>query len=269
MKTPREAFKENLWIGAKGGLLDVKHVEKMGNAVWLYLYLLRNQTGLNAAGEGIANYGHPLTLEKIGAEFKGMPARTIRKWTARLRREGYVRTENHSNRGLSFWIAKGKPKTRKVKITAEVARSMLAGEDVRQNSRPNRDASSKNSRPSWDAPSTAFRPDMGASSIEEAPQSLASVAVAGVSETPTPKGSTSENLSYYNKDARAKNARSPVPSFREVLKDKSVPRQSNHAELDERRRELLSQGERIKRDYPAKGSSPGKVLNIQPQEAIA
>jgi len=252
VKTPREASKENFWIGAKGGLLDVKHVEKMGSAVWLFLYLLRNQTALNAAGEGIANYGHPLTLEKIGAEFKGIPGRTIRKWTARLRREGYVRTENHSNRGLIFWIAKAKPKTRKVKITAEEARSMLAAaEEVQQKSRPNRDASSKNSRPTWDASSTGFRPEMGASSIEESPQSLAAVAVAGVSESPTPKGSTSESLSYYNKDSRAKNARSPLPSFREVLTEKSVPRQSSHAELDERRRLLLKQSEQIKTRYGA------------------
>jgi len=250
VKTPREVFKENFWIGAKGGLLDVKHVEKMGSAVWLFLYLLRNQTALNAAGEGIANYGHPLTLKEIGTEFKGIPERTIRKWAARLRRAGYVRTENHSNRGLIFWIAKAKPKTRKVKITADEARSMLAAaEEVRQKSRPNRDASSKNSRPSWDASCTGFRPDMGASSIEEAPQSLAAVAVAGVSETPTPKGSTSESLSYYNRESRAKNARSPLPSFRGVLKEKSVPRQRSHAELDERRRLLLKQSEQIKARY--------------------
>jgi hypothetical protein len=121
----------------------------MGSAVWLFLYLLRNQTGLNAAGEGVVNYGHPLTLEEVGAEFKGIPERTIRNWAGRLRREGYVRTENHSNRGLSFWIAKAKPKTRNVKITAEEGRSLLAGEEkVWQNFRPNRVASSKNSRPS-------------------------------------------------------------------------------------------------------------------------
>src|SRR5258708_24874275 len=116
-KTPAEAFKENFWIGAKGGLLDLKHYLKMRESVWLFLYLLRNQTSLNQDGEGVVNYGHPLRLEDIATDFKGIAARTIRRWLNRLKAEGYIRTELHSQQGVTFWIAKGKAKTRKVKVT--------------------------------------------------------------------------------------------------------------------------------------------------------
>lgn len=263
MKTPREAFKENFWIGAKGGLLDVKHVEKMSSAVWLFLYLLRSQTGLNAAGEGIVNYGHPLTFEEIAADFKGMPERTIRKWAARLRHEGYVRTEHHSNHGLIFWIAKAKPKTRKVKITTEQARSMLAGaEKVRQNFRPNGDASRKNFRPSWDASSTGSRPDRDANTIEEAAQSFAVPAVAGDSKTATPKGFTSEIPTYYNKDSHADTACSSTGLLEELIRRRDVPRALSVKELDARRRELLLQAEEIMRKHSAK-EQPGKVAVIR------
>lgn len=235
------------------------------------MYLLRNQTGLNATGEGITNYGHPLTFEEIGAEFKGIPERTIRKWAARLRREGYVRTENHSNRGLIFWIAKAKPKTRKVKITAEEAGFMFAAaERVRQNSRPSRDARSKNSRPRWDASSTDSRPDMDASSIEETSQQFAAIAVGGACETPTPKGSTSENLSYYNTASAARTAASPDCSFQETLKKLQPHYQReglSQREVWDREKLLAEQKETILSKYPPK-DAPGKVT-VTRKEATA
>jgi hypothetical protein len=261
-KTPAEALKENFWIGAKGGLLDAKHILKMGQSVWLFMYLLRNQTALNPAGEGIANYGHPLTFDFIGADLKGIPARTVRKWAARLKLQGYIRAESHGPQGVIFWIAKGKAKTRKVKVTEEETRAMLE-------SRPKRDAIIFESRPIGDAIQPESRPIHAANQDEDISQPLVAVAVAAVSETPTPKGFTSESPSYYNKDAPAKNAGLPIPSFKEVMKDKSPPRTPSQADLDARRRELLRQAERIQREHPDSGKSPGKVVELQPKEATA
>ena len=49
--------KEILWIGAKGGLAEQKHRRRMGEAIWLFLWLLTRQTDLNQDGEGVVYYG--------------------------------------------------------------------------------------------------------------------------------------------------------------------------------------------------------------------
>ena len=41
------------------------------------------------------------------------------------------------------------------------------------------------------------------------------------------------------------------------------------ADADARRRKILLQAEEIKQKYPTKEMSPGKALEMQPQEAIA
>lgn len=168
MKTPAEVVKENFWIGAKGGLIDLKHYLKMRESVWLFLYLLRNQTSLNQAGEGVVNYGHPLRIRDIAADMKGIPERTVERWLGRLKREGYIRTENHSNQGITFWIAKGKAKTRKVKVTREHAVGIL-------NIPPNLAESLPISPPQI---------------VKESEQAVENAALA----IPTPKGFISENL---------------------------------------------------------------------------
>ena len=126
MKTPREVFKENFWIGAKGGLLDMKHVDAMKDAVWFFLYLIRGQTGINQAGEGIFLYGWPVTREQISDDFNGLSFETLKRWVGILRDGGYIRTEFHSNHETTFWIAKAKCKTRKMRISTEAARELHA-----------------------------------------------------------------------------------------------------------------------------------------------
>lgn len=179
MKTPAEVVKENFWIGAKGGLIDLKHYLKMRESVWLFLYLLRNQTSLNQAGEGVVNYGHPLRIRDIAADMKGIPERTVERWLGRLKREGYIRTENHSNQGITFWIAKGKAKTRKVKVTREHAVGIL-------NIPPQMAESFENIPPNL-AESLPISPPQ---IVKESEQAVENAALA----IPTPKGFISENL---------------------------------------------------------------------------
>lgn len=253
MKTPAEVVKENFWIGAKGGLIDLKHYLKMRESVWLFLYLLRNQTALNQAGEGVVNYGHSLRIRDIASDMKGIPERTIERWLGRLKREGYIRTEYHSNQGITFWIAKGKAKTRKVKVTREQALGIL-------NSPPQMAESFPNSPPDVAGSSLISPPQI----VEESEEAVENAALA----IPTPKDFTSENPSYYNKDAGAHDAPLSSLSLKEVLRKIQTPVRSSQAELDETRRKLLLQAEEIKRKYPSK-SSPGKVVEMQPQEATA
>ena len=156
-------IKENFWVGAKGGLLEEKHYLCMRESVWLFLFLLLKQTGINEAGEGIVNHGHPMTRDYIQEE-TGFHERRVEDWINRLRRTRYIRTESRKNEGLIFFVLEAKHKTKasryNVPLKAEVSRS-------------------NGSVPSLRA----------SQSIEEKRVSL-------VGGSPIPK-----SLSYYNKDA--------------------------------------------------------------------
>jgi len=250
MKTPAEVHKENFWIGAKGGLVDRKHYLKMGDAVWLFLYLLRNQTGLNQDGEGIVNYGHPITFQQIGDEMKGFPAATIRRWATTLRCESYIRSEPRGHDGLIFWIAKGKAKTRKVKITHEEARSMEeSAQELRFPNRANLNGDGFPRRADLHTERPAPRPELNGEGAIKTLQILTNEYRTDVLETPTSKGPISESLSNYNKDAAAQTAAdvSSLPS--KAARQMQPPRRMNQEELDERRRLLLRQSEEIQARY--------------------
>jgi hypothetical protein len=176
-KTQAVFVKELFWIGLKGGLLDAKHVDRMGMSVWLFAYLILRQTALNQAGEGIVSYGRPLTLERISSDMKGVPKGTIRRWIARLRRERYIRTEEHSNRGLTFWIFKGKSKTKVPRIQYEVASKLT------KNSRAKMSGSSNNSRAELRPEAPILRDDMHGSSPNSSLQTSDTKSVAPVGDS--------------------------------------------------------------------------------------
>lgn len=98
---------KHYWVGLKGGLIDAKHYRKMGDAIWLFAWIVWRQTAVKD-GEGIVNHGHAVTLERISQDTNGLPVRSIRRWMARLKREGYIRTEYHGLHGTTFWILKRK-----------------------------------------------------------------------------------------------------------------------------------------------------------------
>ena len=256
--------KDSFWTGLQGGLLDRKHYLKMGMSIWLFGYLTRSQTALNRAGEGVVNYGHPLTFERISEEMKGISVRTVRLWAARLRREGYIRTETHSNNGVTYWIAKAKSKTKVPRVVHETQAS--ASKTLAKNSRHDSVASSENSRHNTVASEDNSRYPSVTSFSEVPAQPFSNQLPAAVSDSPTPKGSTSENLSYYNNTAAAKTA---AVSFSSLTKEKEIPRAKSPRELDARRRELLLQDERLRREHPDWYKKSGNVVKMQPKEATA
>lgn len=111
--------KEILWIGAKGGLLAEKHYYAMKDAVWLFQWLILRQTGLNEIGEGVVNYGHPITRQAI-TDDTGFADWRIERWTDRLRRTDYIRTEKVGNDGLIFFVLEAKHKTKRAREAAKM-----------------------------------------------------------------------------------------------------------------------------------------------------
>lgn len=92
----------NWWVHIWGGLIrDVsgKHREAMGQAIWLYLYLLLG-----------ANWKNGIVLRKIStiADQMGSNKRTIYRWLRRLRKNGYIETRSNG-RALKIAITKWRP----------------------------------------------------------------------------------------------------------------------------------------------------------------
>jgi hypothetical protein len=77
--------------GIRGGLWEKKHSDAMGLAVFLFGWLIHRQT-TQRNGTGLVLRGKPLTYEDISAD-TGWPVRTLQRWMARLKREGYIEVQ--------------------------------------------------------------------------------------------------------------------------------------------------------------------------------
>lgn len=231
--TARQAFLSNFWVGTKGGLLTAKHINRMGSAIWLFQYLLRGQTSVNQQGVGLFQYGHPITLEKIAFDMAegpySVPVRTIRKWVARLKRAGYITTEQHSSKGVQFWIANAKDKTKKPRtVTSEVSTN------VPQKSRQSTcNLPSQKGREIRNFPSQKGRKSENSRpfSVTEILQDFQNEIFADA----IPKGFTPKSLSYYNKDAASpeisvSESQKPTPETTPSLQEQSERLRTLHPE---------------------------------------
>ena len=235
--TARQAELGQFWIGAKGGLLDKKHYLAMGNAVWLFLYVLRGQTCVDEAGLGIFQYGRPIKLEQISYDFDGLRISTIKKWLQRLRKGGYIVTESHSNHGLIIWIPKAKDKTLKPRSAHKVTPKVRL--DSAQSAEKLRILRGLES----DKPKPLIGPEIQNSGYKSDGNSVQPTENAQVA-TPIPKGFITKHLSNYNNAS--------IPSFSCLGKEKSIPQEKSAKEQDARRRLLLRQAEELQRKYPSR-----------------
>jgi len=199
------------WTGLKANILDWKHVRKMGNAIWLFGYLTTRQTTLNSSGEGVVNYGHPLTFDTIHFHTQGIPIRTIRRWVAVLKREKYIRTEAHGKNGMIFWIAKAKHKTRLKRI----------------DSRPIVAASPVSSRPEVAASGADSLPEVAASAKRNDLQAMGFQGGTAKTKSPITTSFTPKNPSLLQQDTAAQIAASPTSLLNEKSKVKSKPEHPN------------------------------------------
>lgn len=75
------------YISMAPGLIDGKHIHRMGMSVWLYIFLVDRQTDRS----GLVNYGKPITYSWIASQIQRCPSvRTLRFWMSTLRINGYV-----------------------------------------------------------------------------------------------------------------------------------------------------------------------------------
>ncbi len=93
-------------LGLRDGVLEEKHQRQMGQARWLFDWLISKETS-EKDGIGIVNYGKPLTTNEISLAL-GRPQKTIKRWISRLRTWAYIRTTKTLSQGLIFTIHKAK-----------------------------------------------------------------------------------------------------------------------------------------------------------------
>lgn len=90
-------------VGIQDGLIDPIHEERMGQAVWLFMWCIRCETPQN----GFVLGGMPLTYEEIAKRSKFKP-RKVRLWLSRLRSYGYVEVEYLNYKMMKIIVNKSK-----------------------------------------------------------------------------------------------------------------------------------------------------------------
>ena len=227
-----------MYTGVVAGLVDGRHHKRLGPARMLFEWCIMRQTGqgINPATgkeEGVVCRGAVVTYAEI-AEEMNCARGCVREWMARLIKEKYVRTER-DRRGLRIFVLNPK----KVRVS-EV---QLSKPIVTAGSPAGTGSEVQHSKPAYPA--------------ENAPTSEKLL-----------QNDLTKLLKNNNTTAASKPDAVSLPSFKELVKEKTVPRSMSQAELDARRRKLLLQGEEIMRKYTPK-EPPGKVVQMQSQEAIA
>ena len=80
MATPQKTWWRPVWVG----LVDAKHYERLGTALYLLLYLIFHAD----PHTGRCSYNHARARERTGISL-----RTLQRWFAVLRDEGYITVE--------------------------------------------------------------------------------------------------------------------------------------------------------------------------------
>ena len=91
-------------IEIKNDLLDPKHVENMGQAVWLYMFLVDKMTSITEQGVGKVLGGKPIKYTEIKAEL-GISQDTYSRWIEKLAKYPYIEI-TRTPYGISFRVLK-------------------------------------------------------------------------------------------------------------------------------------------------------------------
>ena len=103
---PRRECRQNSFnSGIRGGLFEKKHSDAMGEAIFLFGWLVTRQTKC----DGLIFGGHAFTYGEISEE-SGWPVRTLERWMARLRSGGYVGVKHTAYCRMKIWILNPKKK---------------------------------------------------------------------------------------------------------------------------------------------------------------
>jgi hypothetical protein len=94
------------WFPVSSGLLTAEHSQKIGAALWVFLWMIHHQYRPKDGepDSGTVNAGEPISYSEIGFDL-GIPASTIRKHIAVLITEEYVRSESVAGLGKRYFVA--------------------------------------------------------------------------------------------------------------------------------------------------------------------
>lgn len=91
-------------IGLHDGILDPKHEDSMGSAIWLYIWCVAKQTKRS----GLVLGGMPLTYAEISKRTRGIAERKLRRWLPVLRDKGYIGVEYLNFKMMRLTVLKSK-----------------------------------------------------------------------------------------------------------------------------------------------------------------
>lgn len=104
---------KGFYIRVKNDLIETKHWENMGIAVWLYLWLIDKITSISEQGVGLVLGGKPITHEDLVADGLELPSSTYHRYVATLRNAGYISTKRTTN-GLIIKVLKSKKRITRI-----------------------------------------------------------------------------------------------------------------------------------------------------------
>lgn len=186
----------------------------MGEAIWLFLWLLMRQTGVNEAGEGLVLYGKTVRLADISAD-TGFPIGTLHRWGELLADQDYIRIEVESGKGSAYFILNAKRKT-----SGKLSRNRKEGE--------NTVSTSGNEKGQIDSRSGNA---VSISGNEIEVKSQQSKGVSKKATTLIPK-----SLSNYNKASAANPAASHIPSLDQISREHQIPTPAKLSDREVRQR---------------------------------
>lgn len=99
-----EAIMKGFGIEIKNNLLENKHVEQMGNSVWLYMWCIDKMTSISEQGIGKVLGGKPIKYPEVFKEL-GITQKTYSRWLSNLRTNGYINTKR-TPYGIIFSVNK-------------------------------------------------------------------------------------------------------------------------------------------------------------------
>jgi Mn-dependent DtxR family transcriptional regulator len=114
-------------IYVQNDLLEPKHHDAMGRAIWLYLWCLDKMTSIKEDGTGIVLGGKPIKLEEIQKDLS-LTDRTYTRYIVRLQEFGYISTVR-TPYGYTIKVTKAKKQFGKRTVKVAGRTVTLAGEN--------------------------------------------------------------------------------------------------------------------------------------------
>lgn len=247
------------------GILESKHRKKIGPALWEFLWCLDRITK-EKEGVGIVLGGKPVIYAEIAEDF-GVSEKTVQRHMERLSRQGYI-AGILTPRGYSIRVPNSCKFRKQIgqKCPTTTADQPEGSHDATKEELRTRvstqvgqkcPTAQDRSDPAPDKSVLAnIRESSLSNQLEEAGEKATAARTAPLAppsppimknETATPTPSEEETVT-------------PIPTFIAPLaKRKSIPREQNQRELDERRRLLLRQREEVLARFPGNGNSPKKA----------